>query len=261
MKARNASREERIDFVIAGTQKGGTTALDVYLRRHPQVEMAKIKEPHFFDTEENFSAPPTYDDYHSLFNFGSDALVRGEATPIYMYWYDAPRRLWEYNPSLKVILLLRNPIERAYSHWNMERARNFESIEFEEALLTEQIRCREALPLQHRRFSYTDRGFYSDQLRRIWHYFPRDQTLVLKSEVFGAEPAGALEAICSFLDIPPMPVIETPRVHRGNYLDEMPDDCRTFLAALYKEEINELQRLLGWDCSDWLSGTPALNER
>ncbi|MGB7755383.1 MAG: hypothetical protein WBL23_04905, partial [Salinisphaera sp.] len=98
-------------------------------------------------------------------------IVFGEATPIYMYWHDAPRRMWEYNPNMKLIVVLRNPIDRAFSHWNMEKSRNAESLSFWDAIQNEEPRCKEALPYQHRTYSYVDRGFYLEQLRRLWRYF------------------------------------------------------------------------------------------
>jgi hypothetical protein len=162
----------KVDFLIAGVQKGGTTALDTYLRQHPQICMANSKEIHFFDDENIFSqGKPDYSLYHACFNKAAGHVVSGEATPIYAYWHDSPRRIWEYNSEMKIILILRNPIERAFSHWNMERHRNAEALSFWDAIQGESLRCRDALPLQHRVYSYTDRGFYTEQVRRIWRYF------------------------------------------------------------------------------------------
>jgi len=106
----------KISFVVGGAQKGGTTALDAYLRKHPFALMAKQKEVHFFDDESYFhKAEVDYAPYHASFDLKHTAQIIGEATPIYMYWYAAPRRIWEYNPAMKWILILRNPIERALS--------------------------------------------------------------------------------------------------------------------------------------------------
>ncbi|MEZ4606416.1 MAG: sulfotransferase domain-containing protein [Deinococcales bacterium] len=115
---------QKVYFIICGTQKGGTTALDSYLRQHPHICMGKRKELHFFDQEKNFQSDICdYTSYHKLFQVTSQRQILGEATPIYMYWRAAPQRMWGYNPKLKLIVILRNPIERAYSHWNMERSR------------------------------------------------------------------------------------------------------------------------------------------
>src|SRR3954451_25210734 len=123
----------RVDFVIGGTQKGGTSALDAFLRQHPQICMPESrKELHFFDREENFARTPKYRKYHANFRPGAGHRVTGEATPIYMYWDAAPARIWSYNAAMKLILVLRNPVERAFSAWNMETKPGAENVSFEE---------------------------------------------------------------------------------------------------------------------------------
>lgn len=243
-----------VNFLICGTQKGGTTALDGYLREHPQICMANSKEVHFFDNEDLFRrGDPDYSIYHSNFSPASSHKIIGEATPIYMYWQDSPGRIWRYNSNMRLIVLLRNPIERAYSHWNMERYRNAESLSFWDAIKNERKRCREALPYQHRVFSYVDRGFYLHQLIRIWHYFGEDNVLVLKSENIKNRPQEALAKIYEFLGVDKL--IVTPRVeHSIPYLSGMTDKEIGYLQSAFEFEIRGLERVLGWDCSDWLRG-------
>ena len=115
------------------------------------------KELHFFDREEE---DRDYKKYSRKFRPPKPKQrVIGEASPIYMYWETAPYRIWKYNPKMKWILVLRNPVERAFSAWNMETKRGKEKLSFAEAIEKEPERCREALPLQHRVYSYIDRGF------------------------------------------------------------------------------------------------------
>lgn len=244
--------KKKVDFVIAGTQKGGTTALDKYLRTHNDIAMAKVKEVHFFDNEENFKEPADYSRYHSNFDSSHSVKLRGEATPIYMYWYSAPKRIWDYNPEMKFIIILRSPIERAFSHWNMERDRLADSLSFMDAVTTENIRCRDALPLQHRVFSYINRGFYLEQLRRIWHFFPKKQTLILKSQNLRDTPDAALAKVSSFLEIGGFENIEKLDVHSRTYNSKMTDTEFDYLKKIFFYEIKELESTLGWDCSDWL---------
>ena len=150
----------KVGFLIAGVQKGGTTSLHSYLRQHPQILMARPKEAHFFDDDEKFVAGvPNYSAYHRHFTFRLSASICGEATPIYLYWSDAMRRIWEYNPEMKIIALLRNPIERAWSHWRMETVRKADDAPFSIAIRRESERVREALPHQHRVYSYLYRVF------------------------------------------------------------------------------------------------------
>lgn len=244
----------KVSFLIGGTQKSGTTALDIYLRAHPSVLMAKRKEVHFFSDEVRFrGAQADYNAYHAMFDSEPSGKLLGEATPIYMYWYAAPRRVWEYNQAMKWILVLRNPIERAYSHWNMERSRGLESLPFFEAIKREKERCREALPEQHRVYSYTDRGFYTEQIRRIWHFFPVEQTLFLKSEELHNAPSDSLNKLSTFLGIEHHPLTTEQKAHVGSYNSAMSGAERACLRDIFEVEIRALEKLLGWNCGDWLA--------
>ena len=90
------------------------------------------------------------------------------------------QRIHDYNPSIKLIILLRNPIDRAFSHWNMQRDRKLDSLDFLDAVKQEENRAREVYPLQLRKYSYVERGFYSEQMERTFRFFPRDRVLVIK---------------------------------------------------------------------------------
>jgi len=243
----------KVDFAICGTQKGGTTALYAYLRKHPEICMAKKKELHFFDKEDNFPCGATdYSRYHSAFDPKKSHKLVGEATPIYMYWYNAPKRLWQYNPDMKLIVILRNPIDRAYSHWNMERIKNRDALSFWEAIQTEARRCQEALPYQHRRFSYMDRGFYIEQLRRLWTYFTRENVLILRNEDLLFRPHETLQQTCDFLDVTPFRRIRAGNEGSRPYTSAISDREKEYLRSVFEYEIRGIERLLGWDCSNWL---------
>lgn len=248
------NKERNVSFVIAGVNKGGTTALDAYLRKHPQVCMAKEKEVHFFDTESYFTeGKPDYSIYHSFFNAQPSHRLLGEATPSYMYWREAPRRIWEYNPGMKIVAILRNPIDRAYSQWNMQRDRGTDTLAFWDALHIEHERCRESLPLQNLPYSYVSRGFYSEQLRRLWLYFPPAHTLILKTEDLREEPRKTLDQFCDFLGVDMFQRIEPHIVHSRPYTSPMTEREKEYLRHVYEYEIKQLERLLNWDCTDWLA--------
>jgi len=246
--------ERKVNFLIAGTQKGGTSALNAYLDAHPEACMANRKEVHFFDNKKYFLQNKVdYSFYHSFFSPEPEHRLIGEATPIYMYWHEAPKRIWQYNPQMKIIILLRNPVERAFSHWNMARIRNKETLSFDNAIMHEQQRCREALPYQHRDYSYVDRGFYVDQIRRVWQFFPKEQTLILKSEGLKNDPQKTLDTIFSFLGLRCPLNIGTIDVHSRPYIYSLDEKEKAYLNNIYEFEIKNLERVLGWDCSDWLS--------
>lgn len=248
--------KRRVNFIICGTQKGGTSALNAYLREHPEICMARKKEVHFFDNEEFFRRNhPDYSRYHAYFRPRPFHKLIGEATPIYMYWHDAPRRIWEYNPHMKLIAILRNPIERAYSHWNMQRQKNKEPLSFWDAIHSEQERCRKSLPYQNQRYSYVDRGFYLAQLRRLWRFFPTEQILILKNEDLKNQPDETLRKVYDFLKLKPWVLSEAQKVNVRSYVSPMTERERGYLESVYEYEILSLERVLGWDCRHWLTKT------
>lgn len=249
---------QRVGFVVAGAQKAGTSALHRYLSHHPELFLPSQKELHFFDDESlgwsaaGAAGQDAYQRYHSLFKDAPVGSVWGEATPIYMYWWPSIARMWHYNPDMKLILVLRNPITRAFSHWNMERQRGAEPLGFLQALQQEQDRCRGARPLQHREFSYTSRGFYCEQLRRIWHFFPRHQTLVLKHDDLLRQPAPCLEKVHGHLGVNAQPFVGEEREHTLPYETTMGKGAYNWLRQLFEAEVRQLEGMLDWDCSDWL---------
>ena len=154
---------------------------------------------------------------------------------------------------MKLIVMLRNPIDRAFSHWNMVRHKNNETLDFLEAIRREPERCRESLPFQHRRYTYVDRGHYLAQLRRLWMFFPREQVLILKSEDFRAHPEQVLKRTCQFLGVDTEREFALREVSPSNYGATMSTEARDYLRQIYAHEIRAVERELDWDCSDWLA--------
>jgi hypothetical protein len=244
---------QQVEFLICGTQKGGTTALHGYLQRHPQLFLPNQKELHYFDNESHNWINPDYEVYHKQFKEAQDdKQLWGEATPIYIYWNESPARIWQYNPNIKLIVALRNPISRAFSHWNMEKQRGADNLNFLAAIETEPARCRSALPLQHRVYSYVDRGFYSQQLRRLWNYFPQKQVLVLRQEQLQQNPELTMEQIYKHLGIVSVPFTVAQQLHALTYEDQMPAAAKDWLRQHFLWEIKQLEAMLGWDCQNWL---------
>src|SRR5215203_1796439 len=153
-----------VSFLIAGVQKAGTTALFEYMRDNPAIGLPAAKELHFFDNETDIDwSRPDYGAYHRF--FPSEPACRGEATPIYIYWPNSLERIKDYNPEMKLVLLFRDPVSRAWSHWKMEYARGAETEPFSWCI--RQGRGRVAgdrdTPGFHRVYSYVERGFYGRQ--------------------------------------------------------------------------------------------------
>jgi hypothetical protein len=249
-----------VDFFICGVQKGGTTALDSFLRGHPDLQMAKVKETHFFDNDSfDWSAPP-YGKLHDFFNV-APARCRGDATPIYTYWPNAMERLRAYNPDAKLILMLRHPVLRALSHWRMETTRGAETLSFPEAIRPAAgERVRAAPGGVHRVFSYVERGFYAPQIERILGLFPDDQILTIRTDALWENPAATLRQVQSFLGVTPL-LDEERRyvvpIDSDKSVPLAPDDA-LHLAALYANDIRRTQSLTGLDLQDWLDPVSAL---
>jgi hypothetical protein len=244
----------QVDFVIGGTQKGGTSALDSFLRQHSQICMPETKkELHFFDKEKNFRGRPNYKKYHANFRPEKQHRVMGEATPIYMYWDATPARISSYNTKMKWIIALRNPVERAFSHWNMEKKRGAETLTFREAVEREAERCREALPLQHRVYSYTDRGFYAHQVERLFETFGKENCHIILTEDLSANHERTLRAIFEFLGVDSSVVPPAARIFEHDYDEEIEPALHSRLTDMFYSDIKSLERLLDRDLSLWYS--------
>jgi hypothetical protein len=199
-----------VDFFIAGVQKSGTTALDAMLRRHPRIQMAAQKEPHFFDNEALAWEAPDYQALHHHYDWSVDGVLRGEATPIYTYWPNAIERLKAYNPNAKLIVGLRHPSYRAFSHWRMETTRGAESMSFSDAIRQGRGRVTTAPNGVHRVYSYVERGLYAAQIARVLTHFPRSQTFVFRTDHLWLSPESMLAQLQSFLGVPQASLASSP---------------------------------------------------
>ena len=251
---------ERLDFIIAGTQKGGTSALHYHLDQHPNITMAHSEEAHmidhprrhFFDDEKRFAAGEvSYDILHEGVRLKRRSLITGSCTPIYTYWKPAMERISKYHPGIKLIVLLRNPIDRAFSQWNMNRDRQRETMGFLEAIAEERSQSQAELPLQPRRTSYLDRGFYFEQMERVFRFFPRQQVCVIKFENLRKNTSEVVNGVFTFLGVPPLAKVKNEEQNRIPYERRISSEERRYLYRFYEEDIARLEKLLNWDCSDW----------
>jgi hypothetical protein len=218
--------EPRIRFVIGGVQKAGTTALAQYLGRHPDLALPPQKEAHLFDDPEfdERSGPAAIDArYGHHFAGARPGALCGDATPIYLLHETLVSRVARYHPGMRWIVLLREPVARAISHYYMERGRGDERWPLFAAAAFEGRRLRGheddwafASPLRH--FSYRLRGDYRRQLATLRRHFPEDQILVLESEALAGDPTATLARITAFLGVAPFPgPVAAERVYVGSY--------------------------------------------
>ena len=216
--------EPRIAFLIGGAQKCGTSALAQYLQAHPQLRLPLSKEAHVFDAED-FDPADSVSEIDARFagQFEDDCgdALHGDATPFYLFHAEAVARIARYNPAMRWIILLREPAERALSHYRMERTRGRESLPMSLAMLLEPWRIAgERRPLARgsrlRRCSYRARSDYARQLDHLLAHFPREQVLLIRSEHLLRDPHAQVQAVCAFLGVaPPSERTDYPPVFVG----------------------------------------------
>ena len=201
------------DFIIVGAQKAGTTSLHAYLVQHPEITGPYVKEVHYFDGGLN----PQFDSfaegenwYRAHFPFKRD--VRGlafEASPLYLFNPLCAERIYNRAPTAKIIIMLRDPIERALSQYFHNARYGLDDVDLETALATEEERLAPALRAQDYKskafinYSYKARGCYAEQIARYFEFFPKEQILILESERFFADPSTTLRRTCEFVGVNP----------------------------------------------------------
>lgn len=248
------------DFVIIGAQKCGTTFLyRRLLSQHPHVEPARKKEIHYFDLWKHYDRggdwyrshfpPPTW-------NEGRRSLT-GEASPYYLFHPHAARRMAEVVPQVRLIAVLRNPVDRAYSSYQHAIRKGTESVPtFEEAVELEETRLRGERDkmladerydsLNLRRFSYLSRGVYADQLMEWSRFFSDAQMLVLKSENLFERTPDTLKLVLNFLDLPGWEP-EARESRKERKYPPMNPDTRRRLRSYYDPHNQRLYEYLGVD--------------
>jgi Sulfotransferase domain len=263
----------RPEYLIVGTKRGGTTALAAWVNQHPQVAPSRSnKGTHYFDI--NYPRGPQW--YFSRFEKPRDGwLITGEASPYYMYHPAAPQRIAATLPDVKLIAVLRDPVERAWSHYNYEVIRGHESETFERALDLEPQRLsgeRERLlsdpaypGLSYRHHGYLERGHYAEQLGLIYAEFPRDRVLVLTSEQMRTEPHALLTRVWEFLGVEQVQLESLadynellkkkaePNRDANHRTRSLPPELRTRLSDYYRPWNEKLTDLTGTDFG-WTRG-------
>jgi len=186
-------------FIICGAQKGGTTALYDYLKEHPDICIPPKKELHYFDL--NYYRGVKW--YEKQFKGCKKNEINaiGEASPFYMYLEEVPERIHALLPDVKLIFILRNPIDRAYSHYWHEVKLGYEYLSFEKAIEKEEERLAKGDLFSKQHYSYKDRGKYVIQLKRYRKYFPREQMLILVNEELRENPQYTMKKIFGFLGV------------------------------------------------------------
>ncbi|MBN1661653.1 MAG: sulfotransferase domain-containing protein [Anaerolineae bacterium] len=249
------------DFVIIGAQRCGTTSLYNYLVASCNVLPAFRKEVHFFD--KRFARgllwyqayfPPRRTTQSTSEPRGKFAV--GEATPYYLFHPHAAQRVRNTIPEVKLIVLLRNPIDRALSHYHYEVQRGIETLSFPDAIDREEQRLAgevekilddpHYVSFAHQHFSYLARGIYVEQLRRWTALFPRQRILILKSEELFRHPAHTTKQVAEFLGLAYHETAIAKKYNEASY-PGMDPALRRRLSAYFTSHNQALQADLDMD--------------
>ena len=227
------------DFLVIGAPKAGTTALHAALARHPQLYMSPVKEPKFFLTD---GPPPRRGggpgdvqtfrehvwrrgDYEALFSAAPPGALSGEATPFYLHDLAAQQRIRRLIPAARLIVIVRDPVERAHSNWTHLWSAGLEPLnDVVRACAAEEQRMAAGWSAF---WHYVGLGRYGRQLQHLYTLFPREQVLVLRYREIVDTPARSLDLICSFLNVQQGVLTELPREN----VTAHPDRTLAYLAV------------------------------
>ena len=255
------------DFLIIGARKSGTTSLYRNIVKHPCAEPCFNKEVDYFTRY--YNKGPNW--YRSLFPLSSykqysenilkRKFVTGEATTTYLYHPHTPKRVKELLPDVKLIAILRNPIDRAYSQYQMEVGHGNENLSFEEAIEKEEERINEEYErmlqdekyysIKFQTFAYLRCGIYAEQLERWFKYFPREHFLILDNERFKNSRQEVFNEVFEFLGIPKWNDMQYKQFQKRKYPKKMEDSTRQKLLKYFKPHNEKLFELINmrfnWD--------------
>jgi len=250
------------DFLIIGAQKCGTTSLYTYLMQHPSVGTAFEKEVRYFnDHYENgvdwYKAHFPTNSYRYLMSRRESAtLITGEGEPSYLPNPIVPQRVHDLIPDVKLIVMLRNPVDRAYSHYQHRFSRGRELRTFEDVVKADREKLKNGwdnLPtgdyksLGHLHYSYLPRGFYVDQIRSWMTVFPKEQFLIIRAEDFFIDTQAIYRDVLDFLCLPEHRMEKSERYNVGKYAQPMSAAMKQELAEYFYSHNQRLYDYLGRD--------------
>lgn len=256
------------DFFILGVEKGGTTSLYLYLIQHPSFHSAVTKEINYFNTYYNrgldwyrVNFVFKWQKYFMKY-FDKRDFITGEASVRYFEHPHTPERIKKMNPNSKFIILLRNPVDRAYSQYNMEVRGKYEQLSFEDAIKQEKDRIQGEFEKMQKdnnyysekyfHYAYLDRSIYVDKLKRWMKIFPKEQFLIIQSEDFLKNTSEVFNRTLKFLNLPQWKLKEYKQFNKSHPKEiQIEPNFRKQLVDFFKPHNEELFQFLGvnyhWD--------------
>ena len=252
------------DFLVIGAKRCGTTSLYQHLSEHPCISRSPRDNIGFFN--ENYHLGINW--YKSLFptvfykkkmESKNKQCLFFDVTSTYMEEELTAKNVYEVNPNQKIIVILRNPVDRAYSHYHVNVKEKSEKRSFEDAIFEEMNRIKSERIIQNKNknlrvftpnnIHYLKKGFYALQLKSWFKIFPREQILVLSTEEFQEDQNIIYKKIFDFLNIPNMKIKSTEKMEKGNYIP-MKDETRKLLLDYFRQYNYELFELINSEF-DW----------
>jgi hypothetical protein len=241
-------------YFIVGAKRAGTTSLDEYIKAHPLVLRGLVEKGcRYYDV--NYSRGPEWFRTQLLPKSEVDRIARklgqrpilGESSPYYAFHPDAAQRIAADVPDARLIFVLRDPVERAWSHHRYEVARGFETLEFTAAFAAEAARMAEPDPdvrdHNHRHFSYVARSRYAEQLLRLRASFDPEQILVIESEQLFADPRSTMDTVFAHLSLDPV-LMESYETFKGQSSSAVPAEAASMIRAAVADDVSRLVGLL-----------------
>jgi hypothetical protein len=285
----------KVDFFIAGAPKAGTTSLYYYLEEHPEIEMSSQKEPDYFSDiplqEQGMyygkNRINTLDKYESLFA-QKEGVIYGEGSVSYLFYENVAEDIKKYNPNAKIIIMLRNPIDRAFSHYLMDYRLGLVSDSFED-IINKKSKYKNAHLFYQQ---YIEVSEYAKQIQRYCNVFSTDNLLLIDYEDFKGDVSGTVDLVYDFLKVStefsadvntkhntftmpknkgirfiysfvilrkiltfifPKSLVENIKglLFKADKKPKLLEETRNQLKQFFSDDVRELGRVLGKDYSKW----------
>jgi hypothetical protein len=251
------------DFMIIGMQKSGSSALYDYIIKHPNVYPALRKETHYFELKKGTrwykSYFPTVFTKFYVTKIKKQIFLTGEATPNYTFFPFSAEKIKQMVPNAKFIVIMRNPVDRTFSQYQMKVRKHQESLSFEDSLKQENNRLiREANvsddeyynSKNFNRFAYITRGRYAEQLEIWFKIFPKENIFTISTEELEKDQTGTMKKIFEFLNLSEYTINDLEKVFTGNYKDKINSETRKKIVEYFKPHNRKLYELIGKEF-DW----------